>query len=81
MMAATVSNRLGLFDTCPRDMPVVRMAPNRGQVLDKPRGRKPRRTWRCRAKLWRLQASNCAALPSPTDAQTHGDGATDSGAA
>lgn len=28
----------------------------RGQVSDKPRGRKPRRTGRCRLALWRLQA-------------------------
>lgn len=67
-------NRLGLFDTCPRDMPVVRTTPNRGQVLNKPRGRKPRRTSRCRSKLWRLQACGSAAMPTLIDAQARCDG-------
>lgn len=67
-------NRLGLFDTCPRGMPVVRTTPSRGQVLNKPRGRKPRRTWRCRSKLWRLQACGSAAIPTLIDAQARCDG-------
>jgi len=82
-MASTLTdrNRLGLFDTCPRDKLVVRTTASRGQVLDKPRGRKPRRTWCCHSKLWRLQARSGAAMPTSTDAQTRGDGASRGNAA
>jgi len=55
------SNRLGLFDTCPRASHTT-MRQDEGRVLNKPRGRKPRRTPRCRFTLWRLHACGSAVM-------------------
>jgi len=70
---ASVSNRLGLFDTCPGGAPLPRASLNGGQVSNKPRGRKPRRTTRldshamafvgarsrCRSTGWRRASVRC----------------------
>lgn len=50
-------NCLGLSDTCPTRWAGLRIKPTGGQVLDKPRGRKPRRMWQRFVEaslLWRL---------------------------
>jgi len=44
-----------------------------GQVLNKPRGRKPRRTWRCRFTLWRLHACGGAVMLPLIGALTLGE--------
>ena len=56
LLDSTGHFRLGLFDTCPCDATTRRIAPVRGQVLDKPWGRKPRAVARCLEEataLWR----------------------------